>query len=192
MQILPDKPIDKARHQNRPLCLLAYTIRDEQPTDVDAIAAATEDAFLDSSIPGERNEHLLAAALRQAGGLAVSLVADLEGEIIGHIAFSPITINDHASTWYSLAPVSVVRRYQLKGIGTALINQGLDRLRSLGAGGCILVGHPSYYPRFGFVHPGTLLFEGVPAEAFFGMSYTDTWPQGRVREHPGLEQFYDW
>ena len=167
-----------------------YTIRDEQPSDADAIADATEDAFLGSDIPGQRNEQLIAAALRDAGALAVSLVADANGDVIGHIAFSPITIDGRASTWYSLGPVAVVRRYQKMGVGAALIHEGLRRLRNLGAGGCILVGHPSYYPRLGFVHPEGLVFDGIPEEVFFGMTFDGVWPHGRVREHPAMEQFY--
>ena len=167
-----------------------YTIRDEQPSDADAIATATEDAFLGSDVPGERNEYLIAAALRDAGGLAVSLVADSAGDIIGHIAFSPITIDGQASTWYSLGPVGVVRRYQKLGVGAALIREGLARLRGLGAGGCVLVGHPSYYPRLGFVHPEGLVFDGIPEDVVFGMTFDGTWPQGHVHEHPAMEQFY--
>jgi len=167
-----------------------YTIRDERPSDAIAIADATKDAFMGSDVPGERNEHLIAAALRDAGALAVSLVADMHGQTIGHIAFSPATIDGQASTWYSLGPVAVVRQYQRMGVGAALIREGLARLRNLGAGGCVLVGHPSYYPRFGFVHPDGLVFDGVPEEVFFGMTFDGTWPQGRIGEHPAMDQFY--
>ena len=177
-------------HASARITVPDLTIRDERPSDAEAIAVATYDAFLGSDLPGERNEHLIAAALRDAGALAVSLVADVHGGIIGHVAFSPVTVDGRASGWYSLGPVAVVRRHQRMGVGAALIRAGLRRLRSLGAGGCVLVGHPSYYPRLGFVHPAGLVFDGIPEEVFFGMTFDGTWPQGRIGEHPAMDQFY--
>ena len=113
----------------------------------------------------------------------MSLVADLHGRIIGHIAFSPVTISDGTSDWYGLGPVSVLPEYQRKGIGKALINEGLAQLKDMGARGCCLVGHPDYYRKFGFENVAGLTTEGVPQEVFFALSFDGRIPQGTVTFH---------
>jgi len=106
--------------------------------------------------------------------------------VVGHIAFSPVTISDGAPGWYGLGPVSVLPPHQRQGIGAALIEEGLSRLRRMGAGGCCLVGHPDYYGRFGFVNPPGLEHEGVPPEAFFALALDGAMPQGTVTFHEGF------
>ena len=162
------------------------TIRDETPADIAAITRVTEEAFRDSDVPGERTEQDIILALREAGALTLSLVAERSGDVVGHVAFSPATISDGAAGWYILGPVSVLPAHQRHGVGSALIRQGLDRLRQLGAQGCVLVGHPDYYPRFGFVHPVGLSYEGVPPEVFFALSFDGHWPTGEVTDHPAF------
>ncbi len=102
---------------------------------------------------------------------------------MGHIAFSPVTIFDGTPDWYGLGPVSVLPKFQRMGIGSALIREGLSRLQSLGAQGCCLVGHPDYYPRFGFRNVPQLTFEGVPPEVFFALSFDGDLPKGSVKFH---------
>src|SRR5690606_32587977 len=105
--------------------------------------------------------------LRVAGDLAVSLVAvDADGAIVGHVAFSPVTISDGTSGWYGRGPVSVVPSHQGTGIGSSLIRAGLERLRSAGARGCVVLGEPAFYARFGFRHDPRLVFPGPPPEYF--------------------------
>jgi putative acetyltransferase len=106
--------------------------------------------------------------------------------MVGHIAFSPVTISDGSSNWYGLGPVSVLPEYQRRGIGGALIREGISRLKSLGARGCCLVGHPGYYGRFGFRNTAELTLEGVPAEVFFALSLDGRMPQGVVGFHAGF------
>ncbi len=106
---------------------------------------------------------------------------------MGHIAFSPIAISDGAQGWFGLGPVSVLPEYQRMGIGKALIREGLARLKKLGAKGCCLVGHPEYYPKFGFINVAGLAHEGVPPEAFFALSFDGSYPQGTVTFHKGFE-----
>ncbi len=157
-------------------------IRDETPEDADAITQVTAAAFQDLEVSGH-TEQFIVEALRAAGALTVSLVAERDGRVVGHIAFSPVTISDGAADWYGLGPVSVLPEMQRQGIGTALITAGLARVKKLGARGCCLVGHPGYYARFGFRNVPGLTVEGVPPEVFFALSFADDMPQGSVSFH---------
>lgn len=161
------------------------TIRDECPSDHAAITAVTAAAFATLEISNQ-TEHLIIEALRAAGALTISLVAELEGRVVGHVAFSPVTMSDGTSGWYGLGPVSVLPELQRRGIGKTLIEEGLARLRASGARGCCLVGHPRYYRQFGFVNPEGLEHEGVPREAFFVLPLEGAVPQGRVEFHPAF------
>ena len=123
-------------------------IRDEKSSDYDAIAAVTIAAFEKMEI-SNHSEQFIIEALRSAKALSVSLVAEIDERIMGHIAFSPVTVSDRTKDWYGLGPVSVHPDFQRKGIGKALIREGLSRLNVLNAKGCCLVGHPQYYKQFG-------------------------------------------
>ena len=157
-------------------------IRDEAPEDGRAITAVTISAF-DTLAISDHTEQFVIEALRAAQALVISLVAEVDGRVLGHIAFSPVTISDGTQDWYGLGPVSVLPEHQRRGIGTALIEEGLSRLRGLGARGCCLVGHPGYYGRFGFENTPGLGYEGVPPEAFFALSFDGHVPQGEVAFH---------
>lgn len=161
-------------------------IREETPADVSAIAEVTEAAFRALEI-SNHTEQFIVAALRAAKALAVSLVAEAAGRAVGHIAFSPVTLSDGTPDWYGLGPVSVLPARQRQGIGRALIEEGLSRLKALGPRGCCLVGHPGYYTRFGFTNPQGLAHEGVPPEAFFVLSFDGQVPQGTVAFHEAFQ-----
>lgn len=158
------------------------TIRTESQSDHAAISAVTEAAFRTLEISSQ-TEHFIVDALRTAGALTISLVAEAGGRVVGHIAFSPISITDGSTDWYGLGPVSVLPELQRQGIGKALINEGLARLRKIGAKGCCLVGHPEYYRQFGFVNTPDLSHEGVPPEVFFALSFDGPMPTGVVSFH---------
>ncbi|QGT78743.1 GNAT family N-acetyltransferase [Guyparkeria halophila] len=158
------------------------TIRPETAADIEAITAVTQAAFAAVEI-SEHTEQYIVEALRAVDALTVSLVAEGGGRVVGHIAFSPVTISDGTSGWYGLGPVSVLPAYQRQGIGAALIREGLTHLRSLGARGCCLVGHPDYYPRFGFKNPSDLAVEGVPPDVVFVLPFDGPVPHGTVRFH---------
>lgn len=164
----------------------AILIRDETPADASAITEVTAAAFQALEL-SSHTEQFIVEALRAAGALAVSLVAEVDGRVVGHIAFSPVTVSDGSPHWYGLGPVSVLPALQRQGIGAALIREGLARLQALGARGCCLVGHPDYYGRFGFVHPPGLGLEGVQPEAFFALAFEGGVPQGRVVFHDGFQ-----
>ncbi len=157
-------------------------VRNETADDYGAITDLTAQAFETLEI-SDHTEQFVVLALRKAQALTISLVAEMDGQLVGHIAFSPVTLTDGTSGWYGLGPVSVLPKYQKQGIGKALINEGLARLKTLGAKGCCLVGHPGYYGRFGFVNTDEFTLDGVPAEAFFALSFDGRMPKGKVLFH---------
>ena len=161
-------------------------IRSETDADVSTITDVTVAAFKTLEI-SNHTEQFIIAALRAAKALTLSLVAEVDGRVIGHIAFSPVTISDGTRNWYGLGPVSVLPAYQWRGIGKALIREGLLRLKDLNAKGCCLVGHPDYYRKFGFINPSGLVVEGVPPEVFFALSFDGHTPQGTVSFHEGFK-----
>lgn len=163
----------------------APVIRDETAADTAAITAVTVTAFADLAVSNQ-TEQFIIEALRVAGALTVSLVAEMDGRVVGHIAFSPVTLSDDTQDWYGLGPVSVSPDFQGRGIGNALIQAGLTRLKELGARGCCLVGHPHYYRRFGFDNPAGLSCEGVPQEFFFALTFDGHMPRGTVAFHEGF------
>ncbi|MFH2052940.1 MAG: N-acetyltransferase [bacterium] len=160
-------------------------IRSETSGDAQAITDVTIAAFATLEISNQ-TEHFVVAALRDAGALTISLVAEVGDRVVGHIAFSPVTISDGTPGWYGLGPVSVLPEYQRQGIGKALIEEGLSRLKGLGARGCCLVGHPLYYRQFGFANTQDLAHEDVPPEVFFALAFEGPIPAGTVNFHPGF------
>lgn len=161
-------------------------IRDENDADIASIADVTIAAFKDLEI-SQHTEQFIVDALRAAEALSLSLVAERDGHIVGHIAFSPLTFSDGSSDWYGLGPVSVLPALQRQGIGKALIQTGLARLKQRHAKGCCLVGHPDYYRKFGFENVAGLTLAGVPPEVFFALSFDGSMPQGEVFFHPGFQ-----
>ena len=157
-------------------------IRKETQSDVGAITDITKAAFKNHPFTNN-TEQFIINALRADNALTVSLVAELEGKLMGHIAFSPVTFTDGSENWYGLGPVSVLPDYQKQGIGKRLINEGIDLLKDSGAKGCVLVGDPNFYERFGFRSPDSLKYEGVPQENFLALSFCDRVPTGIVHFH---------
>ncbi|MCP3919788.1 MAG: N-acetyltransferase [bacterium] len=116
-------------------------VRTETPADHEAVRNVHALAF------GGPGEAALVDALRAAGKGRVSLVAEVDGEIVGHCLFSPMTVEGDAVV-LGLAPVGVLPAWQSRGAGSALIRKGLETCH---ADAVVVLGHPSYYPRFGFV-----------------------------------------
>ena len=161
-------------------------IRNETNSDVGAITEVTVAAFKTLEI-SSNTEQFIIMALRAAEALTVSLVAELDGRVIGHVAFSPVSIFDGTPNWYGLGPISVLPTYHRQGIGTALVQEGLSRLKSLDAAGYCVVGHPEYYRNFGFENVPALVHEGVPPEVFLALSFGGDMPQGMVAFHEGFK-----
>ena len=117
-------------------------IQEERPGDIAAIRDVNRRAF------GQDQEANIVDALRSNGGSLLSLVASLNGRVVGHIMYSPITVRD--VTGAALGPMAVLPEYQRQAIGTKLVETGNEKLKAVGYPFIIVVGHPDYYPRFGF------------------------------------------
>ena len=162
-------------------------IRSERPSDIEAIAEVTKVAFEEHSL-SQQTEHLTIDDLRAAGALTISYVGEVDGRVVGHIAFSPVTISDGTKNWYGLGPVSVLPDYQGRRIGTALVNNGLSLLKSMGSKGCAIVGLPVFFQRFGFENHSQLIHKGTPPEVFVTMSLDGHMPTGTVEFHQAFKQ----
>jgi putative acetyltransferase len=161
-------------------------LRDEKPADIAAIRALTTRAFQDAT-HSSGTEAEIVDALRAGGALAVSLVAAEDDTVLGHVAFSPVTIDGRHRGWFGLGPVSVLPERQGEGIGATLIRTGLDRLAAIGAAGCVVLGEPSYYGRFGFVADPALTYPGAPAEYFMRLVLSGDAPRGEVAYHAAFD-----
>lgn len=154
--------------------------------DVAAVRSLTEAAFADVE-HSRQSEGAIIDALRDAQALALSIVAEDAGVVIGHVAFSPVLINGRDMQWFGLGPVSVAPDRQGKGVGSALIRRGLGMLEDRRAHGCVVLGDPSYYARFGFTADGALRYSGAPPEYFQSRTLCGPPAQGDVRYHPAFE-----
>ncbi|WBU56912.1 GNAT family N-acetyltransferase [Paracoccus sediminicola] len=163
----------------------AVQIRRERSGDEAAILALTTTAF-ETAAHSDGTEAQIVEALRKADALSLSLVAAEGGALVGHIAFSPVMIGGADYRWVGLGPVSVAPRHQGNGIGAALIRDGLSRMRGSGAQGCVVLGEPGYYARFGFQANPALTLPGVPPEYFMALSFEDSIPKGEVAYHPAF------
>lgn len=165
---------------------MTVDIRPEQPGDEAAIHAVTAAAFLEAPHTGH-TEQFIVRELRRAGQLSVSLVAVLDGAVVGHVAISPVTIDDGTSGWFGLGPVSVTPRHQGIGIGSRLVREALQQLRAMGGRGCVLVGEPAYYERFGFRAEPQLVLSGVPPQYFQAVCFEAPAPAGVVTFHRAFD-----
>lgn len=136
-------------------------IRDENVGDHARIRELTRAAFAASPY-GDSGEADIIDALREANALTLSLVAAVEGRVVGQVTVSPVAVGDQDASWYGIGPIAVDPEAQGAGIGSALMRAALARLGDLGAAGCVLVGDPAYYGRFGFSSDGGVTYAGVP------------------------------
>ena len=165
---------------------MSIRIRKETAADLPAIEAVTISAFLNAPHTSH-TEQFIVSALRKAGSLSISLVADVEGSVVGHVAVSPISISDLASGWFGLGPVSVMPEHQRRGVGSRLMREALGILRERGAAGCVLLGEPEYYSRFGFHVDPNLILPDVPPEYFQALSLDSSRPHGIVSYHEAFD-----
>ena len=161
-------------------------IRTETTGDEDAIDRVTTLAF-EAVAHSDHTEAQIVRELRAAGDLTLSLVAEAGGELVGHIAFSPVAVDGRHGGWYGLGPLSVHPDWQGRGIGGALVEHGLAILRDRGASGCALLGSPDFYARFGFVSDGTLSYGSVPARFIQGIVLTGARPSGELAYAPAFD-----
>lgn len=164
---------------------MAIQIRSEQTADTREITEITKLAFQNAAHTCGR-EHSLVEALRAAGALTVSLVAVSDLEIVGHVAVSPVTIPGAIGSWFGVGPISVLPQYQRQGIGSQLMNAALAQLKTMGAHGCVLVGDPHFYSRFGFQSDSSLVVPGVPPEVSLSLRFCQSDDHGTVTFHPAF------
>ena len=147
----------------------------------------TEIAFQPVELSDGSEPHII-DRLRRDGDLSLSLVAiEQNAHIVGHVAFSPVAIADAEGKWYGLGPISVHPDFQGLGIGSKLLQTGLERLKEMKATGCVVIGDPEWYQRFGFKSHGTLLYGEVPSKYVQWISFTHVKPKGEVRYSPGFD-----
>jgi putative acetyltransferase len=160
-------------------------IRSEVESDAEMISKVTKAAF-ENHPYSRQTEHFIVNALRASNALTISLVAEVDGRVAGHIAFSPVTVSDGSQDWYGVGPVSVLPGCQKQGVGRSLIQEGLSLLKKLGGKGCVLVGDPKYYKRFGFQNLPDLILDGVPQQYFLALPFDKNRPKGVVVFHQGF------
>jgi putative acetyltransferase len=154
-------------------------IRPEKPGDVGAIHSLTREAFKDHPY-SDGTEHFIVDRLRNAGALSLSLVAEVQGAVVGHVAFSPVELSDGSAGWFGLGPVSVLPSHQGQGIGGALIREGLEMLRGQAAAGCVVVGNPELYRKFGFQNDPRITFADCAPQYFLTQPLSSTLASGMV------------
>jgi putative acetyltransferase len=153
-------------------------IREEKQNDCDAVQTLNDQAF------GQPQEGRIVAKLRKACPESLSLVAISGGEIVGHIFFSPATIDhgDRIIIGMGLAPMAVLPEFQRQGIGSLLVEEGIRRIKERDCPFIIVLGHEHFYPRFGFEQAVKYnlqaQWEGVPEEAFMVMILNETTMEG--------------
>ena len=159
-----------------------FVLRDEAAADIPAIDRLVKAAFL--PLPySSHTEQFMIRALRKGHALSISLVAESDSRLLGHVAFSPVTISDGSRHWYGLGPLAVAPEYQRHGIGQALVGRGLAMLRQRNASGCVVFGDPNYYGRFGFARDPGMIFAGAPAKLFQVLRLTGNLARGNVTYH---------
>jgi putative acetyltransferase len=161
-------------------------IRPETASDVAAIEVVTIAAFA-SAPHTSHTEQYIVDALRRAGQLSISLVAEAELAIIGHVALSPVSVSDGTSCWFGLGQISVLPVHQRHGIGSQLIREALRILRERGACGCVVLGDPAYYGKFSFRADPALVLLGVPPEYFQSLPFDSRQPRGTVSYHAAFD-----
>lgn len=171
-------------------------IRDELPEDIALIRTVVTEAFRTAPTrPGQvrgpdagESEARIVEGLRSTGALTLSLVAIEDGdELVGHVAFSPVTINGRRDGWFGMGPVAVWPERQRSGVGSKLVQAGLKRLRENGARGVVVLGDPAYYGRFGFRPHEGLRYRDAPPTHFMALSLGGAVPKGSVAYHPAFE-----
>lgn len=161
-------------------------IRKETPADIVTIRDITNAAF-EATKGTQSIEARIIDGLRAAGALPLSLVAVQGGEVIGHVAFSPVTIDGVDHGWLGIGPVAVRPDHQSRGVGLALIRAGLAQLRADDAAGCVVLGNPAYYLRFGFAQHTGLTYAHAPAQYFMSQVIAGPPQTGAVSYHSAFD-----
>ncbi|MCV6588459.1 MAG: N-acetyltransferase [Marinobacterium sp.] len=165
---------------------MTILIREETAADYSAIETLTIAAFAEMPY-SQQTEHHIIRALRSSDQLTLSLVAEQAGEVIGHIAVSPIILSDGSSGWFGIGPLAVKPEHQQQGIGSKLIEAAISTLTQQQAAGLVLVGDPAYYNRFGFYASSQLLYPNIPAEYMLVHPLQGEIPEATVQFQPAFQ-----
>jgi putative acetyltransferase len=160
-------------------------IRPEREGDQAQIRSVTTIAF-DGHPYSDGSEPSIIEGLRRAGALSASFVAEENGDVIGHVALSPVDIESGAQRWFGLGPISVLPVRQGKGIGSALMRKALDWLKETDAAGCVLAGDPLFYERFGFEATSALMLKDCAPQYFLALPLSSSNASGMVSYHPAF------
>ena len=161
-------------------------IRPEASEDAEILFTLTQRAF--SQMPySDGSEGRILNDLRSDGDLTLSLVAEDGGTIVGHVAFSPVRINDIDRGWFGLGPISVAPERQREGIGRKLVDAGLSILEQRGASGCALIGDPALYSKLGFRCNKRLTYGEVPPEVVQFKTLSGQDPEGQLTFAPAFD-----
>lgn len=169
----------------------SFLVRPESPQDLAAISSVIDSAF-ESHPFSKGHDSAIVRALREAGALTVSLVAEIDGRIVGHVAISPVTLNGKNVGGCGLGPVSVLPPLQRRGIGSALVWEALTRASALNLAWCVALGDPAYYRRFGFEYKKEIVCAyTVPPANFLIRPFADRTDTlaGKVEYHPAFVAF---
>lgn len=162
-------------------------VRTERPADDAAIHELTFAAFAPMPF-SSGTEAPIIRALRRSGDLTLSLVAEEDGEIVGHVAFSPVTIDGVHAGWFGLGPISVRADRQRQGIGKALISRGVELLRQQGAAGVAMIGNPEVYSRSGFASDGLLAYGDLDRRIVQRLVLSGLPPCGELKFAPAFDE----
>ena len=166
--------------------LAGIIVRDQTEADFAAVHELVIAAFKTLPVACGREQFVM-DALWRTGAATVALVAEDAGAIVGQAAFSKVTVGGADVGWHGCGPVAVLPARHKQGIGSALMRAGLERLRVLGSRGCVVVGDPNYYPRFGFANTDAMFEPGVPPEVFMAICFEGQMPKGEVKFDEAFE-----
>jgi len=167
---------------------LGWLLRPETSGDEGAIDDLIVDAFAPTPF-SSGTEAPIVRALRASGDLTLSIVAEESGVVVGHVAFSPITIDGVHGEWYGLGPIAVRADRRREGVARALVAHGFEQLRGRGARGCVLIGDPVIYGRLGFVSDGRLTYRDLDPSIVQYVAFDGDVPRGELRFAPAFEAF---
>lgn len=162
-------------------------IREEEPQDAGQITQVIRSAFHNAE-HSSGTESQIVDSLRHADAMTISLVAVEDQAVVGHVAISPVRVGTGQGGWYGLGPVSVRPDRQGDGIGSRLTHEALRRLRALGAAGCVVLGNPAFYGKFGFKHDPRVTYADIPPPYFQVLSFGAVIPNGAVRYHAAFDE----
>ena len=154
-------------------------IRDQTEADFSAVHELVIAAFKTLPVACGREQFVM-DALWRTGAATVALVAEDRGEVVGQAVFSKVLVSGHDVGWHGCGPVSVLPARHKQGTGSALMRAGLERLRALGSKGCVVVGDPTYYRRFGFENTDAMREPEVPPQYFMALRIDGDMPNGDV------------